>query len=56
MRNSCARDARCYRPLDLEHWIRETRAAVKAVDAAVVRLDLAMNGLNKAREAMSRKK
>lgn len=51
MRSSCARAGRCSRPLDLEYWIREVRLAVQAVNAATVRLDSAMTGLNKARLA-----
>jgi hypothetical protein len=49
MPNSCARDARCYRPHDVEHWIQEVREAVQAVNAAVLRLQAATNGLNKSR-------
>lgn len=56
MRSSCARDGRCYRPLDLEYWLKEAREAVQAMDAAARRLDSAMNGLNKARIAMESQK
>jgi hypothetical protein len=56
MRSSCTRDGRCYRPLDLEYWVREAQDAVKAMEAATRRLDSAMSGLNKARIAMESRK
>jgi hypothetical protein len=55
LKSSCARAGRCCRPRSLEFWIQEVREAAKAVNAAVVRLNLALTGLNKARQTQQDK-